>query len=114
MRGKSGGYNLFPMTPELQTLLTVGVPTIAVLIGILVNNSRLGDMDRHMNGRLGDMNSRIDDINARMSEMRSHFDGRIDELKETWRAELRRVEEVLDARLTNMEQRMAHIEERIG
>ena len=83
------------MTPELQTLLTVGVPTLAVLIGILVNNSRLNDM------------------NLRLSEMRTHFDGRIDEIKETWRAELRRVEEVLDARLTNMEQRMAHIEERI-
>ena len=84
------------MTAEVQTLLTVRVPTIAVPIGILVNNSRLGDM------------------NARMGEMRTHFDRRIDEIKETWRAELRRVEEVLDARLTNMEHRMAHIEERIG
>ena len=57
------------MTAEVQTLLTVSVPTIAVPIGILVNNSRLGDM------------------NARMGEMRTHFDRRIDEIKETWRAE---------------------------
>jgi len=98
------------MTPEVQTLLTVGVPTIAVLIGILVNNSRLGDM----NSRLGDMNARLNDSNERIGDLRVHFDGRIDEIKETWRAELRRVEEVLDARLTNMEHRMAHIEERIG
>ena len=98
------------MTPEIQTLLTVSVPTIAVLIGILVNNSRLGDV----NSRLGDMNSRFEDLNRRMTEMRTHFDGRIDEIKETWRSELRRVQEVLDARLTNLEHRMAHIEERIG
>jgi len=84
------------MTPELQTVLTVSIPTMAVLIGILVNNSRLNDM------------------NIRLGEMRTHFDGRIDEIKETWRSELRRVEEVIDARLTNLEHRMAHIEERIG
>jgi chromosome segregation ATPase len=76
------------MKPETQTLLTVAVPTLAVLIGILVNNSRLSDM-------------------------RSHFDKRIDDLKETWRSELRRVEEVIDARLTNLEQRMAHLEQRM-
>lgn len=91
------------MTPEFQTLLTIGVPTIAVLIGILVNNSRLTDV-----------NNRLNDMNGRISELRTHFDSRIDEIKETWRAELRRVEEVLDARLTNMEHRMAHIEDRIG
>jgi len=84
------------MTPELQTVLTVSIPTMAVLIGILVNNSRLNDM------------------NIRLTELRTHFDGRIDEIKETWRSELRRVEEVIDARLTNLEHRMAHIEERIG
>jgi hypothetical protein len=83
--------------------LTVGVPTLAVLIGILVNNSRLNDV-----------NARFNDMNVRLLEMRTHFDGRIDEIKETWRSELRRVEEVLDARLTNLEHRMAHIEERIG
>jgi hypothetical protein len=69
------------MTPEIQTALTVGVPTLAVLIGILVNNSRLTDI-------------------------RLHFDGRIDDLKETWRSELRRVEEVLDARLSHLEERL--------
>ena len=77
------------MPPELQTTLSVGVPTLAVLIGILVNNSRLSDM-------------------------RSHFDQRIDDMQQTWRSELRRVEEVLDARLTNLEQRMAHLEQRLG
>ena len=77
------------MPPETQTALTVGMPTLAVLIGILVNNSRLTDL-------------------------RLHFDHRLDDLKETWRSELRRIEEVLDARLTHLEERMSSLEQRIG
>jgi len=76
------------MTPEIQTVLTVGMPTLAVLIGILINNARLSDM------------------NVRIGELRSHFDHRFDDLKETWRSELRRVEEVLDARLSHLEERL--------
>jgi hypothetical protein len=76
------------MAPDIQTALTVGMPTLAVLIGILINNARLSDM----NGRIG--------------ELRSHFDQRFDDLKDTWRSELRRVEEVLDARLSHLEERL--------
>ena len=65
---------------NVQVILIVSVPTLAVLVGILVNNSRLTDL-------------------------RAHVDSRIDDLKETWRAELRRVEEVLDARLKHLEER---------
>jgi len=90
------------MTPELQVLLTVCVPTLAVLIGILVSNSRLNDM----NSRFTDMNTRLNDIDARLRETRVHFDQRLDDMKETWRAELRRVEEVIDARLSHLEARM--------
>ena len=83
------------MTPEIQTMLSVGIPTLAVLMGILVNNSRFNDI-----------NSRFDDMNSRMADIRVHFDQRIDEVKETWRSELRRVEEVLDARLNHLEERL--------
>jgi hypothetical protein len=86
---KSGAQaTVIVMTPEIQTMLSVGIPTLAVLMGILVNNSRFND------------------INSRMSDMRAHFDNRIDEVKETWRSELRRVEEVLDARLSHLEERL--------
>jgi hypothetical protein len=66
------------MDPGLQVALAVGVPTLAVLVGILVNNSRLNDL-------------------------RSHIDARFDDIRETWRSELRRVEEVLDVRLKHIE-----------
>jgi hypothetical protein len=64
----------------LQTAMSISMPTFAVLVGILINNSRLS-------GLRADMNARFDD------------------LKDTWRAELRRVEEVLDARLKHLEER---------
>jgi hypothetical protein len=72
---------------SLPTMLTV-------LIGILINNSRLGDV----NSRMGDLNSRIDDL-------RSHMDARFDDMRVTWQSELHRVEEVLDARLKHLEER---------
>jgi hypothetical protein len=64
----------------IQTALAEGVPTLAVLVGILINNSRLNDL-------------------------RSHMDARFDDMRKTWRAELHRVEEVLDARLKHLEAR---------
>jgi hypothetical protein len=82
------------MDSSLQLALSIGVPTLAVLVGILINNSRLGDM----NSRMGDMNSRLDDL-------RAHMDSRFDDMKDMWRSELHRVEEVLDARLKHLEER---------
>lgn len=73
------------MTETIQVALSVGMPTLAVLIGTLVNNSRLTD------------------IRVQLTELRIHIDQRITDTKETLRADLRRVEEVLDARLSDVE-----------
>ncbi len=74
------------MSDAAQTALTVGMPTLAVLVGILVNNSRLGD------------------VNSRIDELRVHVDKWIDDLKDTLRADLLRVEQVMDARLRHLEE----------
>jgi hypothetical protein len=66
---------------QILTIALASVPSVvAVLVGILINNSRLGDL-------------------------RSHMDNRFDDMRDTWRAELRRVEEVIDARLKHLEER---------
>ena len=65
---------------SVQTTVAVGVPTLAVLVGILINNSRLSDL-------------------------RVHMDARFDDMREMWRSELHRVEDVLDARLKHLEER---------
>jgi hypothetical protein len=72
---------------SIQTALSIGVPTLAVLTGILINNSRLNDLRAH-----------IDDL-------RAHIDTRFDDMRDMWRGELRRVEEVIDARLKHLEER---------
>ena len=78
----------------VQIALSVGVPTVAVLVGILINNSRLSDL----NSRVGDLRAHID---ARFDAVNQRFD----DAKDTWRAELHRVEEVIDARLKHLEER---------
>lgn len=80
---------------QVLTIALSSVPTmLTVLIGILINNSRLGDV-----------NSRIGDLNGRINDLRAHMDSRFDEMRNTWQSELRRVEEVLDARLKHLEDR---------
>jgi len=67
------------MTNE-QLYLAIGVPMLfnAVLIGLLI---------AYINARFAEVNQRFDDM------------------RDLWRAELRRVEEVLDARLGRLEER---------
>ena len=88
-----------------QQILSIALTTlptmITVLIGILINNARLSDL----NSRIGDLHSRLSETNSRIGELRSDMNERFDEMKELWRSELRRVEEILDARLKHIEQR---------
>ena len=66
---------------QILSLALATVPTmLTVLIGIMINNSRLTDL-------------------------RSHMDSRFDDMRSNWQSELRRVEEVLDARLKHLEER---------
>ena len=84
---------------QIYTALLAGIPTmLTVLIGILINNSRLGDV----NARLSDMNS---GLNGRIDDLHSHMDARFNDMQAMWRSELHRVEEVLDARLKHLEER---------
>jgi hypothetical protein len=73
------------MDASLQVAISISVPTLAELVGILINNSRLSDLRSHMDSGFANMDRRFDDM------------------KETWRAELQRVEGVLDARLRHLE-----------
>ncbi len=95
--------------------LTTTPVVITVVIGILVNNARLGDMISRVgdvNGRIGDLNlrfnetnARINETNARINELRGDMNLRFGEMKDLWRSELHRVEEILDARLKHIEER---------
>ena len=78
---------------QILTIAMSTAPTmLLVLVGILINNARLGDT-----------NTRIGETNTRIGELRSHMDVRFEEMKGLWRSELHRVEEVIDARLKHIE-----------
>ena len=70
----------FPLVTNQQLYLAIGIPMLfnAALIGLLV---------------------------ALMSAKFGAIDKRFDDMRDLWRAELRRVEEVLDARLKHLEER---------
>ena len=73
---------------QILTIALATVPTmITVLIGILINSSRLSDLRSYMDVRF------------------NNVDRRLEEMKEMWHSELHRVEGVLDARLKYLEER---------
>jgi hypothetical protein len=87
---------------QLLSIALAAAPTmLAVLVGILINNSRLGDLRAHVDARFADVNRRFDDVERRFDGV----DRRFDEMRDLWRSELHRVEEVLDARLKHLEDR---------
>jgi hypothetical protein len=87
---------------QLLTIALAAAPTmLAVLVGILINNSRLGDLRAHVDTRFADVNRRFDAVDRRFDGV----DRRFDEMRELWQSELHRVEEVLDARLKHLEER---------
>ena len=79
----------------VNELFAMGIPTLAVLIGILINNSRLSDLKSHMDARFQAMDARF-----------QATDRRIDDTRELLRTEFRRVEEIMDARLSRIEQEL--------
>ena len=81
-------------TQMLILALPSVLSVVVVLVGILINNSRLGDM-----------NTRITELRSHIDNQFAHVDNRFDDMRDMWRAELRRVEEVIDARLKHLEER---------
>jgi hypothetical protein len=88
---------LISVTNE-QVYILVGAPMLfnATLIGLVIAylNAKIGKVESRMDARFDAVNTRLDGINTRFDDMR-----------DLWRAELRRVEEVLDARLKHIEER---------
>lgn len=83
------------MSETQLTFVLASVPTmITVLVGILLNNSRLSDVRADMNSIKMDMRDLRADMNRQFADSR-----------DIWRAELHRVEEILDARLKHLEER---------
>ena len=84
---------MFSVTNE-QLYILVGVPMLfnATLIGLVI---------AYINARFGRSDAKFESLELRFDAI----DKRFDDMRDLWRAELRRVEEVLDARLKHIEER---------
>ena len=97
---------------NIQLYLAIGIPLLgnAVLVGVLMAyinakfegiNHRFEAVDRRFEG----INQRFGDLNQSINLRFDAIDRRFDDMRDLWRAELHRVEEVLDARLKHLEEK---------
>ena len=83
-------------------MLILALPSVLSVVVVLIGILSLGDS----NSRMAELNARMSNmLRTSISELRSHMDNRFDDARDSWRAELRRVEEVIDARLKHIEDR---------
>jgi len=82
------------LTPDSQVLLSIGVPTVVILIGMLVNMRQIERLEKHMDSQFVSVRM---ELNSLRSEMNARF--------EAAHQALLRVEGVMDARLKHLEER---------
>jgi hypothetical protein len=68
---------------------------------MLFNATLIGLLVALMNAKFSGINARFEAVHSRLDAI----DKRFDDMRDLWRAELHRVEEVLDARLKHIESR---------
>ena len=64
-----------------------------------------GDVNQDLHAMRADMNQDLHGLRADINVKFEALNQRFDDMRDLWRAELHRVEEVLDARLKHMEER---------
>ncbi len=83
---------------NVQLYLAIGIPS-------LVNAALIGLLLAYMNARFDAVGQRFDTVERSVNQRFDALDQRFDDMRDLWRAELHRVEEVIDARLKHLEER---------
>jgi len=88
-----------------QLYIALGVPLLfnATLLAFVVAflNAKIEKVEARFDAKFDGVYGRFDAIDRRFDGI----DKRFDDMRDLWRAELRRVEEVIDARLKHLEER---------
>jgi hypothetical protein len=89
-----------------QLYLAIGVPIlfnfgIMLTFFILLNSN----INARLDGLRSGFNQRFDAIRDESNQQFSGINQRFDDMRDLWRAKLRRVEEVIDARLKHLEEK---------
>lgn len=96
------------MDESSKLLLTVAIPTVTVLVGILVNNRQLDSLERRFSSEIGGVRGEMNSLRAEMNSLRAEMNSLRAEMNAKFEAlyqALLRVEGVLDARLKHLEER---------
>ena len=92
------------MMTNVQFYLAIGLPIVvnAAMFGLLVMylNARLDSFDRRFDARFEGIEGRFEGINQRFDAINQRFD----DMRDLWRAELHRFEDVLRARFKHIEE----------
>jgi hypothetical protein len=104
-----------PLVTNQQLYLAIGIPMLfnASVLGLIVVliNAKFDSINSKFDGvntKFDGVNTKFDGVNTKFDAVYARFDAmdkRFDDMRDLWRAELRRVEEVLDARLKHLESR---------
>ena len=89
---------------NVQLYLAIGIPVVVnagmFAMLLLYINARFSAVDARFTAAENSVNTRFDAMDRRFDAI----DRRFDDMRDLWRSELHRVEEVLDARLKHLEQ----------
>ena len=89
---------------DIQFYLTIGMPTLAVLIGMLVNGGMINTLSARMSSiesRMSSTDSRMSSLEIRFQSLENKFDTRFDLL-------MGKVFEIAN-RLTRVEEQLKHL-----
>jgi len=89
------------------------VPTVTiiiVLIGVVLNNHNMNARFTDINARFNDINARFNDINARFNDLRLECSARLEDLRDTLRAEMAKNQSELLSRIAELDNRLTRLE----
>jgi hypothetical protein len=86
---------------NVQLYLTIGIPTLAILIGILMNTLQYSSFNARFNSQDAQFNS----LEARMSSLETRFDARFNNLEVKFDTLIGKVIDV-DNRVTRIEAKL--------
>jgi hypothetical protein len=92
---------------NIQLFLSIGIPTMAVLIGFLLNNARLSSIETSLGSRIGSVES---NIGARITGVEANHAATIASLESNLGARIGSLESNLISRITGVESRLTAIE----
>jgi uncharacterized membrane-anchored protein YhcB (DUF1043 family) len=74
------------MDPNSQVLLSISIPTIAVLVGILINNAQLTSLRNEVAARFEVVNTRFENVDRRFESLERQLDARFNEMYQSLKA----------------------------